>query len=88
MLGMYKGVDGLEWRVVREDGQPEVGYTLCLGLFGLAMSSRSAIGPNMPRGLKRCLTTTGVNFRPMTHVVPFMGPIVSVVNLRGRQNLL
>ena len=34
-----------------------------------------AIGPNMSRGPKRYLITTGINFRPM----PSMGPIVSVV---------
>ena len=37
------------------------------GLFGLAMSPRSAshIGPNMLEWDKRCLSITGVNFRPM-----------------------
>ena len=47
-----------------------------------------AIGRHMPRGLKRCLTTTGVNFGPMHafHVVPFMGPIVSVMTLHGQEN--
>ena len=34
-----------------------------------------AIGPNMSRGPKRYLITTGINFRPL----PSMGPIVSIV---------
>ena len=38
----------------------------------------------MLRGAKRCLIATGVNFRDM----PSMGPIVSVMNLHGQQNLL
>ena len=60
---------------------------LPLGLFGLAMSPRSAShGPkiNMLRWPKRRLPITGVNFRP--YVVLSMGPIVSVVNLQSCQN--
>ena len=36
-----------------------------LGLFGLAMSPRRAIGPNMLEWRKRRLSTPKVNFRPM-----------------------
>ena len=38
-----------------------------LGLFGLGMCpGMPAIGPNMLSGPKMCLTSTGVNFRPMS----------------------
>ena len=47
-----------------------------------------AIGPNMPRWLKRYLAVTGVNFIPMPYnsVAPSMGPIVSVMNSQGGEN--
>ena len=40
--------------------------------------------------LKRRLTNTGVNIRPIrtSHLVPSMSPIVSVVTSHGRQNQL
>ena len=41
---------------------------LLLGLFELVMSpsARHKYLSNMPRGPKGCLTTTGVNFRPIS----------------------
>ena len=41
---------------------------------------------------KKCPLITAVNFGPIVthafHAVPSMGPIISVVNLQGRQNSL
>ena len=52
--------------MVGECEQPGAGKTfLTLGPFGLAVQEVSAIDSNMLRGPKRCLTVTGVNFRPM-----------------------
>ena len=53
-----------------------------LGMFGLAMTPTSVSHrPKMLREPKRCLTITGVNFRPM----PSMYLSVSVMNLHDRQ---
>ena len=58
-----------------------------LGMFGLAMTPRSASHrPNKLRGPKSHLTTTGKIHA--FHVVSSMGPIVSIVTLYGWQNLL
>ena len=41
-----------------------------LGPFGPAMvQEMPAIGPNILRESKRCLTTAGVNFRPMSSML-------------------
>ena len=54
---MYKGVgDGGGWLVGG-------GLQLATGLFGV--QKVLVIGPDMPRGPKRCLTNTGVNVRPI-----------------------
>ena len=62
--------------------------TICTGYE--SMQEVPVIAPNMLRGPKRRLTTTGINFRPMPSmlVVLSMGSIVSVVTLHGQQNLL
>ena len=45
-----------------------------------------AIIPNILRGPKRCLTTTGPQFQVHAfHVVPSIGSIVSVVNIHGHR---
>ena len=53
---------------------------LPIGVFGVAMSSKSpiVIGPDKPSGPKRHLTNAGVNTRHMrtSHLVPSMGLIV------------
>ena len=48
------------------------------------------IGPDKPGGTKRHFTNTGVNIRPMhaSHLVPSMGPIVSLMTSHGQQNQL
>ena len=68
---MYKGVCKRERGGVCGGGERAAGGRLHppLEVFGLAMSPESAIHrpivPNMPRGPKRHLTTTEVNFTPM-----------------------
>ena len=73
-------------------GVARSGLYLLLGLFGSAMSPRSASQrpKHVYRGAKRCFISTGVNFKPIStfYVVLSMGPIVSVVTLHGQQNLL
>ena len=72
MGGTCKGVGGWEgdgWDGGGGGWAPGGGLNLPLGLFGLAMSPRSASHrPNMLRRAKRRLTTTGVNFRPMPSI--------------------
>ena len=82
---MYKGVGG--W------GRWEAGGGLhhLTGLFGVAMSPRSA--GHRPRHDWRALrdvspTQLGEYQIHTSHLVPSMGPIVSVVTLHGRQNQL
>ena len=68
MSGMYKEVGEWEGVEVGGGGGWAVGVGLYppLGLFGLAISPRSASHRlNILGGPKRCFTTTGVNFRPM-----------------------
>ena len=60
------------------------------GLFGVAMSPRSA--SHRPRhdwrALRDVSPTQGEYQTHISHLVPSMGPIVSVVTLHGRQNQL
>ena len=61
-----------------------------IGLFGVAMSPRSA--SHRPRhdwrALRDVSPTQGEYQTHTSHLVPLMGPIVSVVTLHGRQNQL
>ena len=62
------------------------------GLFGVAIyESKNCTSHrpiDKPGGPKRCLTNTGEYQTHTSHLVPFMGPIVSVVTSHGRQNPL
>ena len=61
-----------------------------IGLFGVAMRPRSA--SHRPRHNWRALKTShqhrGEYQTHTSHLVPSMGPIVSVMTLHGRQNQL
>ena len=85
---MYKGVGGWEGGGVGGGGGWEAGGGLHrpTGLFGVAMSPRSA--SHRPRHDWRALRHQhrGEYQTHTSHVVPSMGPIVSVVTLHGRQN--
>ena len=66
-------------------GKLEAGYTFQLDcLEQLRVQEVLVIGPDNTGGLKRHLTSTGVNIRS----IPPMGPIVSIVTLHGWQNQL
>ena len=90
---MFKGVGGWEGGGVGVGGGWEAGGGLHrpTGLFGVAMSPRSA--SHRRRHDWRALRETSHQHRGeyqthTSHLVPPMGPIVSVVTLHGRQNQL
>ena len=55
-------MEGVGW-VIGVGGKPEVGYGTVLE--HLRVQEVLVIGPDKPRGPKRCLTNTGVNIRPI-----------------------
>ena len=86
-LNVYKRVINVR---ISETGD---GINPLLGLFGLVMSPKSASHRSKHSSWhKKWLLITAVNFGPIIthafHAVPSMGPIISVVNLQGRQNSL
>ena len=87
----YKG-GRWEERGVGRGGGWEAGGGLNppLGLFGLArVPEVPTIGRNMLEWRNRCLPIPGGEFQTCAfHAAPSMGPIVSVMNLQGRQNSL
>ena len=89
---MYKGVGGWEGGGVGVGGGWEAGGGLHrpTGPFGVAMGPRSA--SHRPRhdwrALRDVSPTQGEYQTHTSHLVPPMGPIVSVVTLHGRQNQL
>ena len=64
------------------------GLNLPIGLFGVAMSPRSASHRSRQdwRALRDVSPTQGEYQTHTSHLVPSMGPIVSVVTLHGQQN--
>ena len=97
---MYKGVGGWEgdgvggWEGGGVGGgggwEARVGLHLPIGLFRVAMSPRSA--SQRPRhdwrALRDLSPTQGEYQTHNSHLVPSMGPIVSVVTLHSRKNQL
>ena len=70
--------------------EAEGGLHLPIGLFGIAMNPRSV--SHRPRhdwrALRDASPTQGEYQTHISHLVPSMGPIVSVVTLHGQQNQL
>ena len=73
-------------------GKVRGGLYFSTALFGVAIyKSKNCTSHrpiDKPGGPKRCLTNTGEYQTHTSYLVPFMGPIVSVVTSHGRQNPL